>query len=63
MVFLPRLLNPFLAPLMLNFARAIGGTDNVWGLPGNLTEAQVGATEFSGQNPIYFPSYACHLCF
>eukprot|EP00913_Durusdinium_trenchii_P031422 g29417.t1 len=38
-VLLPRLVNPFLAPVMLHFTRAIGGDDNVWGLPGNMKEA------------------------
>lgn len=39
-VFLPKLLNPFLAPIFLQFAKSIGGDGNVWGLPANLKESQ-----------------------
>jgi len=39
-VFLPKLLNPFVAPIFLDFAKAIHGDGNVWGLPSNLKESQ-----------------------
>ncbi|CAE7564613.1 Mss51 [Symbiodinium natans] len=39
-VFLPAILNPFLAPVVLHASLSLGGAGNVWGLPGTNAEAE-----------------------
>ncbi|CAJ1371406.1 unnamed protein product [Effrenium voratum] len=39
--FLPILVGPILAPLLLSLSQKLGGSDSVWALPGSLDESQV----------------------
>ncbi|CAE7948221.1 Mss51 [Symbiodinium sp. KB8] len=39
-VFLPMIVNPFLAPAILNASKTLGGAGNVWGLPSTYQEAE-----------------------
>ncbi|CAE7416741.1 Mss51 [Symbiodinium sp. CCMP2592] len=39
-VFLPMIVNPFLAPAVLHASQTLGGSGNIWGLPGTYPEAE-----------------------